>query len=96
MLGRDIFAMLIDADHINMVVRSVLELASITISTECLSSASTNTHRTMALAVFAGNILSLFWTMSIILGLATSTLSLDRLNVCVSVAASSMKCWDAF
>ena len=55
-----------------------------------------NAHRTTAFAVFAGNTLSLFWTIPIILGLAALTCSSLRLNVCVSVAASSTNRWEAF
>lgn len=55
-----------------------------------------DTHRTTALVVFPGNTLSLFWTILIILDLAALTFASVRLNVCVSVAASSTNCWEAF
>jgi len=51
-------------------------------SVQCLCLAPLlDTHRTTAFAVFAGNTLSLFWTIPIILGLAALTFASVRLNI---------------
>lgn len=89
MLGLDVFAVLVKADHVDMVVGPMFKLASSKISTVPVSSTLLKHSPHNGSRRIRGQHLIIILDNTDYPGLAALTCASDRLNVCVSVAASS-------